>query len=160
MPRPRKYKTNADRSRAYRDRKKDKEQALRVELDRLSADKGGRPGERPKTGWDYRRVTTSPGEMLVEEFLKPLGISEKRLALRTLIPVSRINAIIHGRRAITAETALRFARFFGNSPEFWLNVQMMHDLTKAKLAQYPNLASPLDSWSGAWCWTDHLRTTS
>jgi hypothetical protein len=92
MPRPRKYKTNADRSRAYRERKKDKEQALRVELDRLSADNGGRPGERPKTGWDYRRVTTAPGEMLVEEFLKPLGISEKQLALYTSQPVSRINA--------------------------------------------------------------------
>jgi addiction module HigA family antidote len=92
------------------------------------------PLARPQNGWNYRRVTTSPGEMPVEKFLKPLGISEKRLALRTLIPVSRINAIIHGRRPITAETALRFARFFGNSPDFWLNVQMMHDLTKAKLA--------------------------
>jgi len=107
---------------------------MRVELDRLSAAKGGRPGKRPKTEWDYRRVTTSPGEMLVAEFLKPLGITQKQLALDTSLPVSRINGIIHGRRAITAETALRFARFFGNSPEFWLNLQTMHDLTKAKLA--------------------------
>jgi addiction module HigA family antidote len=88
---------------------------------------------RPETGWSYRRVTTSPGKMLVEEFLKPLGITQKQLAIETRLPATRISAIIHGRRAITPETALRFARFFGNSPEFWMNTQAMHDLTKAKL---------------------------
>jgi len=92
------------------------------------------PLVRPESGWDYQRVTTSPGEMLVEEFLKPLGISQNQLALHTSLPMSRINAIIHGKRALTADTALRFARFFGNSPEFWLNLQLLHDLTKAKLA--------------------------
>lgn len=92
------------------------------------------PLVRPANGWDYRRVTTSPGEMLVEEFLKPMGISQNQLALNTSLPSSRINAIVRGKRAITPETALRFARFFNNSPEFWLNVQQLHDLTKAKLA--------------------------
>jgi antitoxin HigA-1 len=81
-----------------------------------------------------KRITTSPGEMLVEEFLKPLGISQNQLALHTSLPQSRINRIIHGQRTLTAETALRFARFFGNSPEFWLNLQMLHDLSEAELA--------------------------
>lgn len=103
---------------------------------------GGKvPLVRPQQGWDYQRVTTSPGEMLVEEFLKPLGISQNQLALRTSLPMSRISAIIHGKRSITAETALKFARFFDNSPEFWLNLQIMHDLSKAKL----RLAGTLDA---------------
>jgi addiction module HigA family antidote len=92
------------------------------------------PLKRPTHGWDYQRVTTPPGEMLEEEFLKPLGISQNQLALHTSLPSSRINGIVRGKRAITPDTALRFARFFDNSPEFWLNLQLMHDLTKAKLA--------------------------
>jgi addiction module HigA family antidote len=72
--------------------------------------------------------------MLEEEFLKPFGISQNQLALHTSLPSSHINAIVRGKRAITPNTALRFARFFNNSPEFWLNLQQLHDLTKAKLA--------------------------
>jgi len=89
---------------------------------------------RPAQGWDYRYVTTSPGEMLTEEFLKPLGISQNRLAMQIRVPSTRIGEIVRGKRAITPDTALRLARFFQTSPEFWLNLQQMHDLSKAKLA--------------------------
>jgi addiction module HigA family antidote len=89
---------------------------------------------RPAQGWNYQYVTTSPGEMLEEEFLKPLGLSQNRLAMQIRVPSTRIGEIVRGKRAITPDTALRLARFFDNSPEFWLNLQQMHDLTKAKLA--------------------------
>ena len=92
------------------------------------------PLNRPARGWNYQYVTTSPGEMLEEEFLKPLGLSQNRLAMNIHVPSTRIGEIVRGKRAITPDTALRLARFFGNSPEFWLNLQQMHDLTKAKLA--------------------------
>ncbi|MGO9636476.1 MAG: HigA family addiction module antitoxin [Terracidiphilus sp.] len=89
---------------------------------------------RPAHGWNYQYVTTSPGEMLAEEFLKPLGLSQNQLAMNIRVPSTRIGEIVRGQRAITPDTALRLARFFDNSPEFWLNLQQMHDLTKAKLA--------------------------
>jgi addiction module HigA family antidote len=79
------------------------------------------------------RVTTHPGEMLQEEFLRPLGMSVNALALSLRVPANRIGAIVNGKRAVTADTALRLARFFGNSPEFWMNLQAMHDLTKTKV---------------------------
>lgn len=69
-----------------------------------------------------------PGEILEEEFLKPLEISQYKLANDISVPRRRINEIIHGDRAITADTALRLAEYFGNSPEFWLNLQSRHDL--------------------------------
>ncbi|MGC1463609.1 MAG: HigA family addiction module antitoxin [Terracidiphilus sp.] len=78
-------------------------------------------------------MSTHPGEMLREEFLIPLGITQNALALMIRVPATHIGDIIHGRRAITPDTALRLARFFGNSPEFWLNLQQMHDLSKARL---------------------------
>jgi addiction module HigA family antidote len=71
--------------------------------------------------------------MLNEEFLKPLGISQNALAMKIRVPATRIGDIIHGRRSITPDTALRFARFFGNSPEFWMNLQQMYDLSKARI---------------------------
>ena len=89
--------------------------------------------KRPATGWNIQRVTTHPGEMLREEFLVPLGISQNALAMKIHVPSTRIGEIIHGRRAITSDTALRLARFFGNSPEFWMNLQQQYDLSKAKL---------------------------
>ena len=89
---------------------------------------------RPVHGWNYQYVTTSPGEMLAEEFLKPLGLSQNRLAMSIRVPSTRIGEIVRGKRAITPDTALRLARFFDTSPEFWLNLQQMHDLSKAKLA--------------------------
>jgi antitoxin HigA-1 len=79
------------------------------------------------------RVTTHPGEVLVEEFLKPLGMSVNALALALRVPATRIGAIAKGERSVTADTALRLARFFGTSGEFWMNMQAMHDLTKARM---------------------------
>jgi addiction module HigA family antidote len=66
--------------------------------------------------------------------LKPRGLSQHRLAMSIRVPSARIGEIVRGKRDITPDTALRLARFFNNSPEFWLNIQQMHDLTKAKLA--------------------------
>jgi antitoxin HigA-1 len=97
------------------------------------------PLARPAHGWNYQYVTTSPGEMLAEEFLKPPGLSQHRLAMSIRVPSKRIGEIVRGKRSITPDTALRLASFFNNSPEFWLNLQQMHDLTKTKLA----LAKPL-----------------
>ena len=79
------------------------------------------------------RVTTHPGEVLGEEFLNPLGMSVNALAMALRVPATRIGAIVKGERSVTADTALRLARFFGTSPEFWMNLQAMHDLTKARL---------------------------
>ena len=78
------------------------------------------------------RVTTHPGEVLAEEFLKPLGLSVHALAMALRVPATRIGAIVKEERAVTADTALRLARFFGTSPEFWINLQALHDLTKAR----------------------------
>ena len=69
-----------------------------------------------------------PGEVLLEEFLKPMGISQYRLAKDTSVPPRRINEIVHGNRAVTADTALRLGRYFGVSPQFWLNLQTHFDL--------------------------------
>jgi len=79
------------------------------------------------------RVTTHPGEMLSEEFLKPLEMSVNALAIALRVPATRIGAIVKGERSVTADTALRLARFFGTSAEFWMNLQAMHDLTKARM---------------------------
>ncbi len=89
--------------------------------------------KRPSSGWNLQRVTTHPGEMLREEFLIPLGLTQNALALKIRVPATRVGDIVHGKRAITPDTALRLARFFGNSPEFWLNLQQMHDLSKARI---------------------------
>src|SRR5712691_6907301 len=78
------------------------------------------------------RVTTHPGEVLNEEFLRPLGMSVNALAMALRVPTTRIGAIVKGERSVTADTALRLARFFGTSPEFWMNLQAMYDLTKAR----------------------------
>ncbi len=69
-----------------------------------------------------------PGEVLMEEFLKPMGLSQYRLAMDISVPPRRINEIVHGLRAITADTALRLARCFGTSDRFWMNLQARHDL--------------------------------
>jgi len=73
-----------------------------------------------------------PGEILLEEYLEPLGISQYRLAKDTSVPPRRINEIVHGKRAITADTALRLARYFGTSERFWLNLQTRYDLEVEK----------------------------
>ena len=69
-----------------------------------------------------------PGEVLLEEFLKPMGISQNRLAINIGVPARRINEIALGKRGITADTALRLAKFFGTSAEFWLGLQSQYDL--------------------------------
>ena len=69
-----------------------------------------------------------PGEILSEEFLIPMGISQYRLAVDISVPPRRINEIVHGKRSITADTALRLARYFGNSEGFWMNLQARYDL--------------------------------
>ena len=69
-----------------------------------------------------------PGEVLLEEFLKPMGLSQNRLALDIRVPARRINEIVHGKRRVTADTALRLSRYLGTSPQFWLGLQMDYDL--------------------------------
>ena len=69
-----------------------------------------------------------PGEVLLEEFLEPMGISQYRLAKDISVPPRRINEIVHGKRSVTADTALRLARYFGTSDRFWLNLQASYDL--------------------------------
>jgi addiction module HigA family antidote len=78
------------------------------------------------------RITSHPGEILNEEFIKPLGLSVNALTMSLRVPATRIGAIVKGERSVTADTALRLARFFGTSAEFWMNLQAMHDLTKAQ----------------------------
>jgi addiction module HigA family antidote len=69
-----------------------------------------------------------PGEVLLEEFLRPMGLSQYRLAKDLNVPIPRINAIVNEKRAITADTALRLARYFGTSERFWMNLQVRYDL--------------------------------
>lgn len=69
-----------------------------------------------------------PGEILMEEFLEPMAISQYRLAKSISVAPRRINEIVHGKRSVTADTALRLGRFFGMSPQFWLNLQTRYDL--------------------------------
>ena len=73
-----------------------------------------------------------PGEVLFEEFLSPLGISQNRLAREIGVPPRRINEIVHGTRAVTADTALRLARYFGTSEGFWMGLQADYDLEEAR----------------------------
>jgi addiction module HigA family antidote len=72
-----------------------------------------------------------PGEILREDLMTPLGLSINALARVLHVPVTRVSEIVHGRRSITADTALRLARYFGNTPQFWLNLQATHDLEVA-----------------------------
>ncbi len=74
-----------------------------------------------------------PGKILIEDFLKPLQITAYRLAKNTSIPQTRISEIIKGNRRITADTALRFSKFFGNSPKFWLGLQDDFDIEEEKI---------------------------
>jgi addiction module HigA family antidote len=78
------------------------------------------------------RIPTHPGEMLLEEFLTPMGISQKDLADSIEVPYQRINEIVNGRRGITPSTALRLAKFFDMSADFWMNLQLRWDLYFAR----------------------------
>jgi len=83
---------------------------------------------RPEQGWNITRTPVHPGEMLREEFMKPLGISINGLALELHVPVTRVREIVNERRGITADTALRLARHFGMSADFWMNLQKDYEL--------------------------------
>ena len=78
------------------------------------------------------RTPTHPGEMLLEEFLEPLGITLRELADRIHVPYQRVTELVNGRRGVTPSTALRLGRFFGMSPGFWMNLQLRWDLYHAK----------------------------
>jgi len=77
----------------------------------------------------------TPGEILLEDYMKPMGLSQNALARALRVPPRRVNEIIHGKRAITLDTSLRLARYFGQSPRFWLNIQNECDLRNAKQLQ-------------------------
>lgn len=77
------------------------------------------------------RIPAHPGEILKRQFLEPLGLSQQRLAEELGIPIQRLNAVVRGRRAVSADTALRLAEYFKTSPQFWMNLQSNHDLAKA-----------------------------
>lgn len=84
-----------------------------------------------------------PGEIIKEDFLTDYGLTQATLAKRLHIPASRLTEIIKGRRSVTADTALRLARFFGNSPDFWLGLQAAHDLAKADTAAIAQQVAPI-----------------
>lgn len=79
-----------------------------------------------------RRIRTHPGEVLQQEYLQPLGLSARTVAEEIGVPANRLTEIIAGRRAVTADTAIRLARYFKTDPRFWTNLQTAHDLSKAE----------------------------
>ena len=81
------------------------------------------------------RVPAHPGEILLTEFLVPLKMSQQQLADAIFVPFQRVNEIVNEKRGITPSTALRFSRFFGNSAEFWMNLQMEYDLYRAEMKE-------------------------
>jgi addiction module HigA family antidote len=85
------------------------------------------------------RTPTHPGEMLLGEFLKPMGLTQRELAVAISVPYQRVNEIINGHRGITPSTALRLAKFFGVSTDFWMNIQLRWDLYFAKQPEADNL---------------------
>jgi addiction module HigA family antidote len=87
------------------------------------------------------REPTHPGEMLAEEFLTPLEITQRELADAIQVPYQRVNELINQKRGITPSTALRLAKFFGNTPDFWLNLQVRCDLYKARKLEDPILGT-------------------
>jgi addiction module HigA family antidote len=78
------------------------------------------------------RVPTHPGEMLLEEFLTPMGLTQRELADAIHVPYQRVNELVNGRRGVTPSTALRLAKFFGTSADFWMNLQLRWDLYLAQ----------------------------
>ena len=92
-----------------------------------------------------------PGEILTEEFIKPLGLNRHQLGIALRVPPNRIGQIVEGARGITAETALRLGRYFGTSPEFWMNLQKRYELEEARYRVEEKIereVSPRDSDSG------------
>ena len=87
------------------------------------------------------RTPTHPGEMLLEEFLKPMGIAQKELAKAIHVPYQRVNEIINGRRGVTPSTALRLGKYFRVSADFWMNIQLRWDLYFAQQSEAEDLKS-------------------
>lgn len=85
------------------------------------------------------RTPTHPGEMLLEEFLKPINLTQQDLALAIHVPYQRVNELVNGRRGITPATALRLSRFFGNTAGFWMNLQLRWDLYRAQIEEAEEL---------------------
>lgn len=81
------------------------------------------------------RTPTHPGEMLLQEFLLPLGLTQRDLAASIHVPFQRVNEVVRGRRGVTPSTALRLSRFLGTSPDFWMNLQLRWDLYHAQQAE-------------------------
>ncbi len=90
------------------------------------------------------RVPTHPGEMLLEEFLNPMNITQRELADAIHVPYQRVNELVNQKRGVTPSTALRLARFFNVSADFWLNLQIRWDLYKVQKAEYDELESITD----------------
>jgi len=84
-----------------------------------------------------------PGETLREDFLKPLGLTASRLAIELRVPATRMNDIVRGKRAITADTALRLGRYFGMTPQFWMNLQANYELELAQDASGQEIADQI-----------------
>jgi addiction module HigA family antidote len=85
------------------------------------------------------RAPTHPGEMLLEEFLRPMDLTQRELANAIHVPYQRVNEIINGRRGVTPSTALRLTKFFGVSPDFWMNLQLRWDLYFTRQSEADNL---------------------
>ena len=85
------------------------------------------------------REPTHPGEMLLEEFLKPMELTQRDLADGIRVPYQRVNELVNGRRGITPSTALRLAKYFGTTPDFWMNLQLRWDLYHAAQSEVPEL---------------------
>ncbi len=81
------------------------------------------------------REPTHPGEMLLEEFLKPMGLTQRNLAKGIRVPYQRVNELINRRRGVSPATALRLAKYFGNTPDFWMNLQLRWDLYHAQQSE-------------------------
>ena len=87
------------------------------------------------------REPTHPGEMLLQEFLLPLGVTQRELASGINVPFQRVNEIVRGRRGVTPSTALRLSRYLGTSPDFWMNLQLRWDLYHAQRAEAEQIES-------------------
>jgi addiction module HigA family antidote len=89
------------------------------------------------------RITTHPGQILLQEFLEPIGLTQAELARALAIPLNRVNELVRGKRGVTPETALLLAGYFKNSAEFWMNLQTTHDLTRTlhEMRKSPRAAS-------------------
>ncbi len=95
-----------------------------------------------KTMLPNSRIATHPGTVLEEEFLHPLHLTQAKLARALHIPLNRVNELVRGKRGVTPQSALLLAQYFGNSPEFWMNLQTAHDLTRARAEMQKKPARP------------------